>query len=292
MKESNLHPNNKHSSGYDLDALGLVYPQLTSFVFTNEYQTKTIDFADPKAVKALNTALLFKYYGIKFWDFPDENLCPPIPGRVDYIHHLAELLEFSGVSKDVNVLDIGTGANCIYPILGNAEYNWDFVGTDIDTTALEFAQNIVDKNDLNHAISLRFQKDSRFILKGVLSDEDQFTVAMCNPPFYKSEKEAIAATTKKLRGLGKTEESLTRNFSGKHNELWCKGGEKAFLHNYIYESSLFKNQCVWFSALVSKKELIRGLKVALKKLNVNSIKVLKSGPGNKQSRFIAWSYSN
>jgi len=49
-------------------------------------------------VKVLNTALLFKYYNIQSWNFPDDNLCPPISGKVDYIHHLADLLKTSNIT--------------------------------------------------------------------------------------------------------------------------------------------------------------------------------------------------
>ncbi|WP_406684039.1 23S rRNA (adenine(1618)-N(6))-methyltransferase RlmF [Seonamhaeicola sp. MEBiC1930] len=287
---NSLHINNKHKFGYDFDSLCSVYPGLSKFVFTNQYKTRTIDFANPKAVKALNSALLFKYYGMKYWDFPDENLCPPIPGRVDYIHYLKDLMDSYEVSENIKVLDIGTGASCVYPILGNAEYNWQFVGTDIDNTSLQFAQEILDKNSLNDAVSLRFQKDSKYILKYILNEDERFSASMCNPPFYTSEKEAIKATARKLRGLNKPEGNLVRNFSGKYNELWYKGGEKAFLHNYLYESSLFKNQFIWFSSLVSRKELIRGLKVSLKKLDVKTVKVIKMESGNKLSRIVAWSF--
>ncbi|TYA71591.1 23S rRNA (adenine(1618)-N(6))-methyltransferase RlmF [Seonamhaeicola marinus] len=285
-----LHPNNKHNSGYNIDTLCQSYPELSSFVFENQYKTKTIDFGNPKAVKALNTALLFKYYNVRFWEFPDENLCPPIPGRVDYLHYVNDVLHDSEISKDVKVLDIGTGASCIYPILGHAVYNWKFAGSDIDEVSLRYAQEIINKNNLNEHISLRFQKESRYILKGLLTETDRFSVAICNPPFYKSEQEAINATTRKLKGLGQTSDRLTRNFAGKHNELWCRGGELSFLKNYTYESSLFKEQCLWYSSLVSKKDHIRPIKVALKKLNATSIKVINMGTSNKQSRIIAWSF--
>lgn len=283
----NLHPNNKHNSGYDLTVLGKSYPELAPFIFTNAYGTDTIDFGNPQAVKALNTALLFQYYNITFWEFPDANLCPPIPGRVDYIHYLNDLIPTKG---KVNVLDIGTGANCIYPILGNAVYNWSFVGTDIDKSSLNYAEQIIQNNDLNDVISLRLQNDSKHILKGIITKTDAFTVSMCNPPFYKSEAEALQAATRKLKGLNRNSENVIRNFAGKHNELWYKGGEKAFLHNYLYESSLFKDHCVWFTSLVSQKELIRGLKVSLKKLGATSVKVIKMGTGNKLTRIIAWSF--
>ncbi len=230
------------------------------------------------------------HYGIKFWEFPDANLCPPIPGRVDYIHHLADLLKISDVHKEVTILDVGTGATCIYPILGYAEYNWKFIGTDIDKKSLQHAQEIVSKNTLDHGITLRHQENPLHIFKGVIKPSDRLTATLCNPPFYKSEVEAIAATTRKLKGLNKNEAGVVRNFSGTHNELWYKGGEKAFIHNYLYESAQFKDQCQWFTTLVSKKDLVRGIKVSLKKLGATEIKVVNMGQGNKISRIVAWTF--
>jgi len=290
MSNTKFHPKNKHKSGYDLEALSEGYPDLKPFVFENKYQKKTIDFANPNAVKALNTGLLFKHYDIDFWEFPDSNLCPPIPGRVDYIHHIADLLKSPKTLDNINVLDIGTGASCIYPILGNAEYNWKFVGTDIDKHSLEYAQNIINKNELNDVIELRFQKDVSQIFNGVLNEEDRFSVSICNPPFYKSETEALEATTRKLQGLNREGNKVVRNFSGTQNELWYKGGEKAFIHNYLYESSLFKTQCLWFTTLVSKKDLVKGMYASLKKLGATDIKTINMGQGNKVSRIVAWTF--
>ncbi|MDG1729768.1 MAG: 23S rRNA (adenine(1618)-N(6))-methyltransferase RlmF [Algibacter sp.] len=290
MSNSKLHPKNKHKSGYNLDALCEIYPGLLSFVFENKYETKTIDFANPKAVKALNTALLFKHYNISFWEFPDTHLCPPIPGRVDYIHHIAEVLKLSKISGKINVLDIGTGASCIYPLLGHAEYQWNFVATDIDETSLKHAEKIIDKNELDKVIELRLQKDSLQIFKGVLNEHDRFSVSICNPPFYKSETDALEATMQKLKGLNREDAKVVRNFSGTQNELWYKGGEKAFIHNYLYESALFKTQCVWFTTLVSKKDLVKGMYASLKKLGATDIKTITMGQGNKVSRIVAWTF--
>ena len=290
MSNSKLHPKNKHKSGYNLDALCEIYPGLLSFVFENKYETKTIDFANPKAVKALNTALLFKHYNISFWEFPDTHLCPPIPGRVDYIHHIAEVLKLSKISGKINVLDIGTGASCIYPLLGHAEYQWNFVATDIDETSLKHAEKIIDKNELDKVIELRLQKDSLQIFKGVLNEHDRFSVSIFNPPFYKSETDALEATMQKLKGLNREDAKVVRNFSGTQNELWYKGGEKAFIHNYLYESALFKTQCVWFTTLVSKKDLVKGMYASLKKLGATDIKTITMGQGNKVSRIVAWTF--
>ena len=213
MKEKGLHPKNKFAKGYDFDALIKVNPALKEYVLKNTFDAITIDFSDPKAVKELNKALLFSYDLITVWDFPDDNLCPPIPGRLDYIHHLSDLLSSE---ENIKILDIGTGATCIYPLLGIAEYNWNFVATDIDLDSLDSAQDILDDNSLESKVELRQQFDETHILKGILENDDSFSATMCNPPFYKSAEEAQGANRRKSRNLGN---NAIRNFSG--NNLGC-----------------------------------------------------------------------
>ncbi|RBP32750.1 23S rRNA m(6)A-1618 methyltransferase [Oceanihabitans sediminis] len=285
-----MHKNNKHLKGYEFETLIKEYPDLKPFVFTNSYNTQTIDFANPDAVKTLNKALLNTYYNISYWEFDDAHLCPPIPGRVDYIHHLADLLQGYSFQKEIQVLDIGTGATCIYPLLGNAVYNWNFVTSDVDKDSLKNAQKIIDKNALSENIELRLQNDKSQILQGVLKQSDAFTLSMCNPPFYKNEAEALEATKRKLKGLGKDVSSVTRNFSGTASELWFSGGEKAFLHSYLYESSLFKTNCFWYTSLVSNKDLVKSMQKSLKKLGATQVKVIQMKLGNKISRVVAWTF--
>lgn len=284
MKDKGLHPKNKFNKGYDFDELINKNPLLEAYVVKNKYDSISIDFSDPKAVKELNKALLFSYDAITLWDFPDENLCPPIPGRLDYIHHLADLLSDE---EEVSILDIGTGATCIYPLLGVAEYNWKFVASDIELDSLDTAQDIIDDNNLDANIKLRQQFNEQNILKGVLEDDDSFSATMCNPPFYKSAEEAIGANRRKSRNLGN---NSVRNFSGNNNELWYVGGEKAFLHNYLYESSLFPSKSKWFTSLVSKKENVESLQNSSKKLGVKEFKVIPLSQGNKVTRIVCWRF--
>ena len=286
---SNLHENNLHRNGCNFEKLKLASPELSEFIFTNKFGNESIDFSNPKSVKALNTALLKLHYGIDYWQFPNENLCPPIPGRVDYIHHLNDLLLKNSNETSIKILDIGTGATCIYPILGATIYNWKFVGTDIDSSSLENAQQIIDNNNLSQKIELRFQKNKENILNGVLNSDEIFMATMCNPPFYGSQQEAIDANTRKLKGLGI--EKTARNFGGNQNELWYKGGEKAFLHNYLYQSSLIKNQCTYFTSLVSKKENIASMQKSLSKLGATTFKIIPMHQGNKTTRIIVWSFT-
>jgi len=285
-----LHKNNKHSKGYDFKTLIADSPQLDAFVFESKYGKDTIDFANPNAVKALNSALLKTHYGIHFWEFPDKNLCPPIPGRMEYIHVLNDLLHSSKLKKEITVLDIGTGATCIFPLLGQAEYQWRFIASEIDDEALKNAKLIVEKNKLNYTIELRFQDNPQHILKGVLRGSEKISATLCNPPFYKSETEANENTQRKLKGLGNALDRPVRNFSGTEKELWYPGGEKAFLHNYLYQSSLVKSNCFWYTSLVSKKEHVKSMQASLKKLGATSVKVLQMSLGNKISRVVAWTF--
>lgn len=285
-----MHKNNKHKSGYDFEVLVKAYPELNPFVFENTHGTLTIDFADPKAVKLLNSALLKVHYNIEFWEFPDQHLCPPIPGRADYIHHLGNLIKPNKLKNEITVLDVGTGATCIYPLLGNTLNKWNFVASEVGTDSIKTAQQIVDKNGLATEIELRLQHDKTQILIGIIEPSDKFILSLCNPPFYKSEEEAQEATIRKLKGLGNDSTKPVRNFSGTANELWFVGGEKAFLHSYLYESSLFKDSCMWYTSLVSNKDLLKSMQKSLKKLGATQVKVINMQLGNKMSRIVAWTF--
>jgi 23S rRNA (adenine1618-N6)-methyltransferase len=285
-----LHKNSKHQNGYDFNLLTQNVPELKLFVFKNNYGTQTIDFANPRAVKMLNMALLKTHYDIDYWHFPDEHLCPPIPGRVDYIHYLADLLKASHLDVPIKVLDVGTGATCIYPLLGYSEYNWSFVASEADSLAFQNSETIIAKNNLEAHIKLRFQPNKTQILKGIIEPSDHFSVSMCNPPFYKNNEDALKANKSKLLGLGKENLSTARNFSGTVNELCYDGGEKAFLHSYLYESTLFKTHCFWFTSLVSNKDLLKSIQKSLKKLGATQIKIINMQLGNKISRIIAWTF--
>ncbi|WP_259699085.1 RlmF-related methyltransferase, partial [Pseudomonas chlororaphis] len=165
-EKASLHPRNRHQGRYDFPQLIKSTPELGAFVIINTYGKESIDFANPAAVRVFNRALLKAFYGIAHWDIPADFLCPPVPGRADYVHCLADLLaeRNEGVipcGAAVRVLDIGVGANCIYPLIGHCDYRWQFLGSDIDTTALAAAKAIVQANGLNKAIGLRQQSNRK-----------------------------------------------------------------------------------------------------------------------------------
>jgi 23S rRNA (adenine1618-N6)-methyltransferase len=291
-----LHPRNKHRSNYDFGALIKSLPALRQYVAINKYGNESIDFSDPAAVKTLNQALLRHFYNISQWDIPEGYLCPPIPGRSDYVHYLADLLEEEeGVSKgkEINVLDIGVGANCVYPIIGHQEYGWTFVGTDIDPVAVKAAKAIVSANpDLTPYVDIRLQTNNNHIFKGVIKPSDSFLISMCNPPFHASAEEANAGTKRKLQNLGKhTGKTATLNFGGQAAELWTEGGELTFIRKMIEESKDVSSQCKWFSSLVSKSANLPFVYSALDKAGVTYYNTIDMAQGQKVSRFVVWTFS-
>ncbi len=303
MKENNtpekinLHPRNLHRFRYDFEKLITTNLELKQYVFVNEFETNTIDFSNPNAVKSLNKSILMMDYNIQNWDLPNYYLCPPIPGRVDYIHYLADLLAIKNndiIPKTENVvgLDIGIGSNCIYPILGNSIYGWSFVGTDIDENAIQNCKKIIEQNPkLIDAISLQLQVESRFIFKNIILPEDKFAFTICNPPFHNSQSEATKSSIRKVNNLEniRTKNPIL-NFGGQNAELWCDGGEIGFVTQMIYESTKYPLQVLWFTTLVSKKENLSNIYKTLSKVQAVEIKTIDMSQGQKTSRIVAWTF--
>ncbi|MFM2610153.1 23S rRNA (adenine(1618)-N(6))-methyltransferase RlmF [Vibrio chagasii] len=308
-----LHPRNQHSGRYDFDLLVAALPELKSHLVKNPVGEDTINFSDPLAVKLLNKALLAHHYGVKHWDIPAGYLCPPIPGRADYIHRVADILKSDGQGEaynhqSVKALDIGVGANCIYPIIGTTEYKWRCTGSDVDPVSVKAANFIAESNvNLKGKIKARLQADSESIFKGVIKDNERYDVTICNPPFHSSLEEAEKGSQRKLDNLaanrakkaGQTfkpeskkakQNKPTLNFGGQKAELWCPGGEAAFIMKMARESQLFATQVLWFTTLISKKDNVDMIRSELGKLRAKQVKVVEMSQGQKVSRFVAWTF--
>lgn len=311
-QKTNLHPRNYHRSPYDFQQLISVEPALSNYLKTNDYGNLSIDFSNPNAVITLNKALLNYFYQIQFWNIPQGYLCPPIPGRADYIHYIADLLANTNggaIPKGANIrgLDIGVGANCVYPIVGHSVYGWQFVGSDIDNVSIKSAKLIVNNNtNLKGNISIRQQQSTNNIFMGLILDDDRFDFTLCNPPFHSSKQQAQQGTYRKLTNLAanstkklglkqqpnnaKSQSGNNLNFGGQSNELWCAGGELAFIQKIIEQSVEVSSQCLWFTTLVSKKENLKAIYKLLKKANAKEVKTVNMAQGQKQSRFVAWTF--
>jgi 23S rRNA (adenine1618-N6)-methyltransferase len=293
-----MHPRNRFREGYDFERLIKSCPALKNFVRLNAYREQSIDYADPFAVKALNRALLEDAYGLSTWDVPPGYLCPPIPGRSDYLHYLADLLAEGGAKiprgRGVAVLDIGVGANCIYPLIGASEYGWRFVGSEVDPTALHWAKKLAASNpSVADLIECRPQAFALECFKGVVEAGEAFDVSMSNPPFHATAAEATEATQRKRRNLGAAKSSLlVRNFGGQARELWCPGGELAFVLRMIAQSLEVRDQFRWFTTIVSRSAHLPRLHRALREVKATGVKAIDMAQGQKQSRILAWTFND
>jgi len=213
-------------------------------------------------------------------------LIPPVPSRADIIHHCADLLMLqlqdnhkhqasfhshshshshaalasnamaksnasANDSKMVSCLDIGCGASSILSLIAAAEYGWRVVGTDVSKDALQIAKQNVMCSHHASLIELRHQTKSNSIFEGIVKPDEYFDITVCNPPFYSSKEEAQAASQRKISNLGLSDK---RNFAGTSAELWCVGGELAFVRNMIAESYAFRSQLGWITSLVSDQD--------------------------------------
>lgn len=298
-KKSKLHPKNKHTGRYNFEELTKVNKGLQEFIIETKFGSNSIDFFNPKAVKELNKAILLLNYQLDFWDIPQGNLCPPIPGRADYIHHLADVLLNSNFGKlpigeKITCVDIGCGSNLIYPIIGTAEYNWNFIASDIEEKSITNAKHIVLQNTrLKQRVKILHQPNSKDFFYSIIDKSEKFDISMCNPPFYASQEEAKQASQRKIKNLtGKKSKQPILNFSGQSNELWTDGGELRFITNMMKQSKKFAENCYWFSTLVSKQAHLNQLKNTLKSLKSTEIKEIEMGQGNKTSRILVWTFLN
>jgi 23S rRNA (adenine1618-N6)-methyltransferase len=301
-----MHPRNRYAQPHDFPALTKVVPGLADHLVTTPDGRTSLNFASPVAVRFLNQALLLQDYDLTFWDIPAGNLCPGVPGRLDYIHVLAELLEEDQARTQVQGkgtqeqrrkgrtkitgLDVGTGASLIYPILGIKEYGWNFVATDVSERSLKVATAISKFNPgLAKKVILRRQPEPSKVFQNVIRPGERFDFTMCNPPFFESAEAAGAAAQLKWEKLGKaTGPSPTLNFGGQANELWTAGGEPAFLRQMIRESVDYAEQVGWFTTLVSKKGYLRIAEIEFGRLGITDTRTIRIGQGGKIRRVLCW----
>ena len=288
-----FHSRSRHHGSYDFPELIKNCPELKTFVALGKSGVETIDFSNPAAVKALNVALLKTFYGVQFWDIPENYLCPPIPGRAEYIHQIADLIKESTNHKDkITCLDIGVGANCIYPIVAASQYKWFCIGAESDPIAFENATKIANGNDfMKKKVEIRLQTNPNNLYAGIIKKNERIDVVICNPPFYRSHEEAVAATTRKNKNLHKGKvEDQAKNFGGQNGELFCEGGESRFITRMIKQSPKYAKNVGWFTSLVSQEAHLKKLNKVLKEVNPKEVKIIEMLFGNKKSRILAWRF--
>jgi 23S rRNA (adenine1618-N6)-methyltransferase len=288
-----MHLENPYSDRYDLKRLAIHHPQLQEHIVLNPSDEETIDFSNSGAVYELNKAMLLADFKVDKYELPMGYLIPPVPGRLEYLLHIREFLSDQfNIDKNTKLrgLDIGSGANGIYCILGLQHFNWTMVGAECDANSVEIAKaNMQHTKSLKNKIEIRHQENKSFLFKNIIKTDEQFDFSVCNPPFHTSKEDAFRGSQRKINNLGREfdKKEVALNFEGQANELWCNGGEALFIKRLIKESIAFKNQVKVFSTLVSKTDSLSSIDKQLKKAKANSY-VVPMDLGNKKSRIVLW----
>ncbi|TYH37389.1 hypothetical protein ES332_D12G036900v1 [Gossypium tomentosum] len=317
-----IHPKNKYSDNPpDFALLASLYPTFKPFVFYTREGRPRIDWTDFNATRELTRVLLLHDHNLHWW-IPHGQLCPTVPNRSNYIHWIEDLLSSHIIPRDntnggnVRGFDIGTGANCIYPLLGASLFGWSFVASDMTDVAIEWTERNVKNNpNISELIEIRKVKCSQntlspeglsgessyseereglpsssldisasedksyygpAILVDVVRDGETFDFCMCNPPFFESFEEA---------GL-----NPKTSCGGTYEEMVCPGGEKAFITRIIEDSVVLKQSFRWYTSMVGRKVNLKFLVSKLREVGVTVVKTTEFVQGKTFRWGLAWSF--
>ncbi|RXN13252.1 lissencephaly-1 -like protein [Labeo rohita] len=183
-----MHPRNRYKDKPpDFVYLASKYPEFQKHVQTTLTGRVTLNFKDPEAVRALTCTLLKEDFGLTI-EIPLERLIPTVPLRLNYIHWVEDLI--GGQGNPRRGIDIGTGASCIYPLLGATMNGWFFLATEVDDICFNYAKKNVEQNHLAELIKV-VKVPQKTLLMDALKDESiVYDFCMCNPPFFANQLEA------------------------------------------------------------------------------------------------------
>ncbi|KAK2002116.1 hypothetical protein LX36DRAFT_667458 [Colletotrichum falcatum] len=245
-----------------------------------------LDFNDPAAVMQLTKSLLKRDFGLEI-ELPEDRLCPPVPNRHNYILWLKGLLDsttYDDPDRKIIGLDIGTGASCIYPLLGCTQRPWSFFATDIDPKSLSCAKRNVELNNLQNRISVvaRAPQD-RLVPLDELGVE-ALGFVMTNPPFYTSERDLADSSRQKSR-------PPSTACTGAPVEMVTDGGEVGFVGRVLDESLALRGRVQWYTSMFGKQSSLEAFVGALRDRAVDNYAVAEFVQGNKTRRWaVAWSF--
>ncbi|WBW73249.1 23S rRNA/U6 snRNA (adenine-N(6))-methyltransferase Mtl16 [Schizosaccharomyces osmophilus] len=260
----------------DFQKLSQEYPPLQHFL-----QEGHIDFWDQGAVLTLAKAILKVYFSLEL-SLPKNRLCPMVPNRVLYLDYIESLLQSTIVDFDnekVIGLDIGTGASCIYPLLGCKLYSFNFLATEIDSSSYDAACSNVMNNRLEDKIKLEHRCEAASFLSRYPSGQE-FTFVICNPPFYGSNEEIF-----------NNKDRLPNSIcSGSKNEMITQGGEVEFARRILQESKC-RREILWFTCLLGKKSSLADLIHDLRDEKIDNYGIYEIHVGKTKRWILSWSFS-
>ncbi|XP_077996061.1 RNA N(6)-adenosine-methyltransferase mettl16-like [Glandiceps talaboti] len=284
-----MHPRNRYkSSPPDFAKLAADYPSFREHVEMNLNGKVTLDFKNPEALRALTCTLLKEDYGLDV-HLPLDRLVPTVPLRLNYIHWIEDLIQQDGNYKGSNIhgIDIGTGASCIYPLLGEVVNDWKFTATETDDLNIKYATENIERNEKNDKIKV-IKTSEDCLLRTVLEGDPKqcYTFCMCNPPFYGSPLEAQGL-------LSRSEDRPDPKSINTAADTECiaEGGEVTFVKKIIADSLKYRDRVRWYTSMVGKKKSIWPLKTELKKHKVRTVTTTEFCQGRTMRWGIAWTFT-
>ncbi|KRX68248.1 Methyltransferase-like protein 16, partial [Trichinella sp. T9] len=308
-----MHPRNFYRNNPpNFAELALQYPDFRQHCAIDIYGKVNFNFKNPDAIRALTNVLLKKDFGLSI-EIPPDSLVPRIPGRLNYIHWLQDLAASHFPDESVRCIDIGSGASCIYPLLGAKVCGWKFIAVEKLPDAIECARKNVMKNNLQNLISV-VEVDGPINLYNVveqLGAEMICSFCMCNPPFFDSQRKEGPGNLS-FPSRRPAPHSCT---VGRHEEMFADGGEVHFVKRIINDSERLRKRvryhkiflllyiftkhnhitfCLFFfgiyTTMLGKKRSLSIVKSMLRNINVTSMCETVFCQGKTQRWAVAWTF--
>ncbi|KAG7480185.1 hypothetical protein JOB18_045329 [Solea senegalensis] len=279
-----MHPRNRYKDRPpDFTYLASKYPDFQQHVHTSLTGRPVVNFKEPEAVRALTCTLLKEDFGLTI-EIPLERLIPTVPLRLNYIHWVEDLTD--GQKRPRRGIDIGTGASCIYPLLGATMNDWYFLATEVDDICFDFATKNVEQNNLSDLIKV-VKVPQKTLLMDALKEETEiiYDFCMCNPPFFANQLEAMGVNSRNSRRPPPSSVN-----TGGVTEIMAEGGELEFVKRIIHDSLQLKKRLRWYSCMLGKKCSLAPLKEELRKQGVPKVTHTEFCQGRTMRWALAWSF--
>lgn len=290
-------------------------------------------------------ALLLHDFGIR-WSLPPHRLCPALPSRLNYLLWLEDLLSPSlpplpritapsclssppapslPPLRGVVALDVGTGASCIYPLLGTALLGWRFIASETDPLSANAARENVRANAWSERIDVRLVPTPPLPVPAHREESCRTTPASetAHPKAETAQTTAEETAPYETAGVapvlhgalrpGERVELVMCNppffdqseaphprsdgvapSLGAPHELFTPGGEVGFISRMISESLELHEAgggSLWYSSLVGRKASLAPLLSALRLARARHVRSTELAQGSTSRWALAWSFS-
>ncbi|KAF7127918.1 hypothetical protein RHSIM_Rhsim11G0190600 [Rhododendron simsii] len=333
VERPTIHPRNKYSDNPpDFAQLASLYPSFEPFVFYSRDGRPRIDWTDFNATRELTRVLLLHDHSLNWYSF-HLLLKSYVEYREMFLFWKYVWFSSNGPlpycdGEVVRGFDIGTGANCIYPLLGASLLGWSFVGSDVTDVALEWAERNVKNNPhISGLIEIRKVESGKMTSYGEESCEGQLVDSGSNTLTHEIEArnpepdilrplELHSNVNKSYHGppvlYGVVRDGEEFDFcmcnppffesmeeaglnpktscGGTLEEMVCPGGEEAFISRIIQDSFELMQSIRWYTSMVGRKSNMKILMSKLREVGVTIVKTTEFVQGQTCRWGLAWSF--